>query len=194
MKRLLFAFVPLFLLAPSASAQTVEIIPQLGLLLTSYSGDQVESSIGAGISLGGKARFGRRLYLDGGVFWAYSGGNLDLGVAGSDQFYIGSIRVPVTVGYRILAARAAAFRIFGGADIGFTTNVGSTNLGLTKDDVKNTQWWGRVGAGVDLLILAIDAGYMFGLSDVFESTAGAGVLSDVKSNSWFLDVGLRFGF
>ena len=48
----------------------------------------------------------------------------------------------------------------------------------------------RVSARITLI--AIDLAYEFGLSDVFEESAGAS-LQGVKQNAFILEAGLRFG-
>jgi hypothetical protein len=71
------------------------------------------------------------------------------------------------------------------------SGVSDNDFGFVKDDLKSSVFSGKVGAGVDIAILAVDLAYEFGLSDVFESSAGLG---GVKRNGWLAEAGLRFAF
>lgn len=188
MRRVLVAAVVFcFLFLPSSLvAQVVEIVPQIGLTYASYSGDEVDSSAELGFSAGGKLRIGNPVYVDGGVFWTATGGELTEGTT-TDAFLIRSIRFPVTVGIRLLPEALVNVRLFAGGAMNLVTGIGDTDLGLDEDDVKNN-FSGRVGAGADLLIIAVDAAYEFGLSDVFEESAGLG---SVKQRGLVAEVGVR---
>lgn len=194
MKRLWLLLVPLVTLAFAAplTAQTFEIIPQIGLTLTDYSGSGVNASVGAGFTAGGKVRFGRTFYVDGGFFWSWAGASVDEGTLTSQSFYIGSIQTPVTVGYRILRASVVALRIFAGVVPSFVTSVSDTDLGIEKSDLNSTLWSGKFGAGVDILILAVDISYQPGFTDIFSNPDPGD--PEVKQNSWLIEAGLRFGF
>lgn len=190
MKRLWLLLVPLVTLAfaAPATAQTFEIIPQIGLTLTDYSGDNVDASIAAGFTAGGKVRFGRTFYVDGGFFWSWAGANVQE-PGQTSNLYIGSVQVPVTIGFRILRAKIVALRIFAGVVPSFVTNV-STDFDVVKEDLNSTLWSGKFGAGIDILIFAVDIAYQPGFTDLFKDPTDP----KVKQNSWIIEAGLRFGF
>lgn len=191
MKRLWLLLVPIvaLALAPPLAAQTFEIVPQIGLTLSDYSGDDVSASTAAGFSAGGKLRFGRTFYVDGGFFWSWAGANIQ-GVAGvANNFYIGSVQIPVTIGYRI-GLKVVAIRIFAGVLPGFVTNVNDTDLGIVKDDLNSVLWSGKFGAGIDILFLAVDIAYQPGFTDIFKDPNDP----KIKQNSWIIEAGFRFGF
>lgn len=188
MKRLcLLVLVPLFLVAPPAVAQTFEIVPQLGLTLSDYTGDDVSASTAAGFSAGGKVRVGRTFYVDGGFFWSWAGANVNFG-GESNSFYIGSVQIPVTIGYR-LGLTVVAIRFFAGVVPNIVTNV-STDFDVVKDDIQSTLWSGKFGAGVDVLIFAFDLAYQPGFTDLFKDPNDP----EIKQNSWIFEAGFRFGF
>lgn len=176
----------------AARAQTFELIAQLGVSLGSYSGDNVESSTQVGADGGVKARFGSAFYVDGGIFWGARGGEITTPSV-TDDFAYSGVRVPLTAGVRLIRADAFDLRGFFGAALDLPSSVSDNDLGLTDEDVASSIWSGRVGLGLDVLILAIDAGYEFGFSDVFADTASP-ELAGIKRNAWFLEAGLRFGF
>jgi hypothetical protein len=178
--------------APAAQAQVVElIIPQVGVTFTSYSGDLIDSDTGVGFEAGGKIRAGSRFFVEAGFFWSTASADLtDLDDdMTADGLRIQDISIPVVIGYKVIKSRPAAFRIFAGVVPSFPTSVSDNDLGIVKEDLNGTLWAGRAGLGVDLVILSIDAGYDFGLGDIFAVS-----FDSVKRNEWFIDLGLRFGF
>jgi len=189
MKRLWLFLVPIVMLAvaPPLAAQTFEIVPQIGLTLSDFSGDDVEASTAAGFTAGGKLRFGRTFYVDGGFFWSWAGANVTSG-GESSSFYIGSVQIPVTIGYRI-GLKLVAIRLFAGVLPGFVTNV-STDFDATKDDLVSTLWSGKFGAGLDVLIFAFDVSYLPGFTDIFKDPTDP----KIKQNSWLVEAGFRFAF
>ena len=193
MKRIAMFAVLLGLGIPAtAQAQSFELIAQLGVSLGSYSGDNIESSTQVGADGGVKVRFGSAFYVDGGIFWGARGGELNDGTNVDDFAYSG-VRIPMGVGVRLIRADAFDIRAFAAASLDLPSSVSDNGLDLVDEDVSSSIWSGRVGAGIDFLIIGIDAGYEFGLSDVFADTAPA-ELAGVKRNAWFLEAGLRFGF
>jgi hypothetical protein len=190
MKRLWLLLVPLVALAfaPPLAAQTFEIVPQIGLTLSDYTGDNIEASTAAGFTAGGKVRIGRTFYVDGGFFWSWAGANVRDPGGMSSNLYIGSVQIPVTIGYRI-GLKVIAIRIFAGALPSFVTNV-STDFDVVKDDIQSTLWSGKFGAGIDILFLAVDIAYQPGFTDIFKDPMDP----KVKQNSWIIEAGFRFAF
>lgn len=178
--------------AAPGSAQVVElIVPQVGVTFVNYSGDLIDSDTGVGFEAGGKLRAGSRFFVEAGFYWTTAGADatgLD-GSATTDGLRIQDVSIPVAIGYKIIKSRPAAFRIFAGVVPSFVTSVSDNDFDIVKEDLKSTLWAGRAGLGVDLIIVSIDAGYDFGLSDIFEVS-----VDSVKRNQWFILVGARFGF
>ncbi|MDH3733098.1 MAG: PorT family protein [Gemmatimonadota bacterium] len=170
----------------AAEAQTVELIAQIGATIAQYTGDNITSGTEAQVSAGAKLRVGSGFYVDGGIFWTRTGGEID-----GDAITLSSVRFPVTVGLRVIRASVVDLRLFAGTAINAVSSVADNSAGITKDDVKSAIWAGRAGIGVDIALIAIDLAYEFGLSDVFESGVG---LDGVKQNAVVLEAGLRFGF
>ena len=176
------------------SAQSVvEILPQLGISSVKYSSDMFDSSTGLGLELGGKVRVGRRFYVEPGVFFGWSGAEItdgvDVGTLDLTEF-----RIPVVVGYKVIASRALALRVFGGGGAAFVTGVSGDRAleDVTKDDIASTLWNARLGLGVDFTLFSADVGYDWGLTNLAADPDPGD--SDVNRNGFFLEAGLRFGF
>lgn len=187
-KSLIGLFLVALSLPAAAQAQSFEIIAQIGGQLGKYSGDDVVSGTELGFNAGGKVRLGTGFYVDGGIFWGANGGSVENGGT-KDEVITTGVRFPVTVGFRILRAAILDLRLYGGGVLDVASSVRDNDFGIVKDDVKSSIFSGRVGAGLDFTLIALDLGYEFGLSDVFEDSAGLG---GVKRNGWFGEAGLRF--
>lgn len=176
----------------SASAQVVElIVPQVGVTFMNYSGDDIDSDTGIGFEAGAKVRGGSRFYVEAGFFWSTAGADVTIPAGGTttDGLRIQDVSIPVSIGFKVIKTRPLAFRIFAGVAPSFPTSVSENDFGIVKEDLKSTLWSGRAGLGFDFVILSIDAGYDFGLGNIFEVSP-----ESVKRNEWFIDLGLRFGF
>ena len=192
MRRLLITAAAVLGLPLSASAQVLEIVPQIGVTGMQFDGDAVESSTEIGLTLGGKVRIGSGLYVDGGLFWTYQGGGINvanpISGATSDVFYVRSVRVPVTLGVRVLRARLVDVRLFGGGVANIPAGTGDSDFGFEKEDLKSVNFALRGGVGVDVLFLGVDLAYEYGVSNVFEDSAGLG---DVKQKGFVAEAGIR---
>lgn len=181
-----------------ANVSTVVINPQIGISLSQLSSDpqSAENKYRLGYHFGGYFRFGDKLYLQPGVFWDRMGLKLQTTaeISGDRDFEndISSIQIPVLIGLNLINSEAATIRVNGGGVGSLVTSV-SENLLLSKDDFKDIIFAARVGAGVDFLGLTADAGYDFGLTDIFEhdQVFQAGIQENAKLNSWFFSVGLK---
>ncbi|MGD8495820.1 MAG: hypothetical protein PVF05_06475 [Gemmatimonadales bacterium] len=189
---LLGAVLALLFLPVPGGAQILEIVPQIGGTLMQYGGDAIESSGELGFTAGGKVRIGSGTYLDGGLFWTYQGGRIDVAspINGttSDVFYVRTVRVPVTVGIRLVQARLVNLRVFGGGVANFVAGTGDSDFGFSKDDLKRVNYGLRGGVGADILMIAVDVAYEYGITNVFEDEAGLG---DVKQKGVVVEAGLR---
>ena len=160
----------------SASAQVVElIVPQIGVTFVNYSGDDIDSDTGIGFEAGGKVRAGGRLYIEAGFFWSTAGADVTIpaGGATTDDLRIQDVSFPIAID-----------SLPPDGDV-----LANDEFGIVKEELKGTLWSGRAGLGFDFVVLSFDAGYDFGLGNIFEVGA-----ESVKRSEWFIELGARFGF
>lgn len=176
-----------------ASAQVVEILPELGVSSVKYDSDMFDSSTGLGLEIGGKVRVGRRFYVEPGIFFAWSGADIS-DVTDEGNLSLGDFRVPLVVGLKVIATRVLEFRVFGGGGAAFVTSVSGDRAleDISTSDVTNTLWNARVGVGADFTLVSADVGYDFGLTNLNADPDPGD--SDINRNGFFLEAGLRFGF
>ena len=191
-----------FAAAQSETASTLVINPQIGVNGTTLSGnpEDVESAANVGWQIGGYLRYGKRFYIQPGIFWHYMSTETSSDV--NDIKFdtkISAIQVPVCIGFNIVDSSALVFRAFAGAAVSFVTSVDDNDF-IVKDDINSTQWLGRIGVGLDFTMFTVDLGYDYGFSNFYSSDtiaeAAAGPdgvdLDGIKIQEFFLNLGLKF--
>jgi hypothetical protein len=174
------------------------INPQVGISLSQLSTDpeEAENQYHLGYHFGGYLRLGNTIYLQPGIFWHRMGFELQTTEEIEDEQDfendINSIQVPVLLGINVINSELFTLRANGGGVASFITSVKENPL-ISEDDFKSTIFSARVGAGVDLFGLTADAGYDFGLTEIFKDTEvfDIEIDNDTKINSWFFSVGLK---
>ncbi len=101
---------------------------------------------------------------------------------------VSDIDIPINVGINLLSVtqKFLGLRVFLGAVPSFLVNVGTSDYNnFTKSNANTFNFYGQGGIGVDVLFLAIDAGYNYGFSDVFKNDQS-------KPGQVFVNLGFRF--
>jgi hypothetical protein len=109
---------------------------------------------------------------------------------------LNTIDIPILVGTKVLNLKVANVRVMGGPVASFVTkkdidNVQNLDDQLQGRDIKDSNWSGQVGVGVDVLNFTLDIRYEFGLSDVLEDNNTTYDFSDVKNNSYLVTLGWK---
>ena len=105
---------------------------------------------------------------------------------------INAMRIPVFVGYQIIGGdkeNIFGLRIFGGPTGSWVTSVKANDNDLDKEDFNSFLWGADLGVGVDLWLFFIDAGYEWGLNQVFKNDP-----NEAKTRMWWSNVGVRIRF
>jgi hypothetical protein len=154
------------------------------------SAGETKGKVGA--QIGGSVAFGKKLYVEPGVFYATKStefsytdqSNAEI----TEDALIKGIRVPVSVGFGLLGNEKsfASLRIFGGGSGFFVTGVGDA---LIKDNISSPTWGAFAGAGVDFWIMFAEVSYEWSLTNVTKDVSN---IDFGKSRSLFLTAGFRF--
>lgn len=109
------------------------------------------------------------------------------------------LRIPFMLGYNFTGADSPlGFRVFTGPNAAFKLSgkvgddgaIGDVDI---EDEMKSVIFGWNVGVGVDLIkYVFVDAGYQFGITEVFDDTEGLN--SGIRNNLFYLNAGLRFVF
>ncbi len=193
--RTLIVFAAALLMGFSLEAQ-ISLRPQAGFNTSSLSQDFDDATFSdeVGFQFGVDLQLGNRFYVQPGIFWESAKNELRERIDGDKtEFTVNRIRVPLLVGYKLFSHetnRWVDLRLFTGPNMAFSVgkNIEDSPL-INKGDFKDAVYGWQVGAGLDLAIFFVDAGYTFGLSEVFE-----GMASDVRNNLFYANAGVRIGF
>lgn len=174
------------LLSFSANAQKVDLGKLkvgafVGTNLSTYSVQtaQPETSARFGYQLGAYFRYGGRLYLHSGLSWYRVSVKLSQSLPpfeNEDRVGVNLIQVPFLLGLNVYEQqdKGRTFRIQAGPAASVLTGVNENDLQLSGDDFSNLWLGALAGVGVDVWILTLDAGYQWGLNDVFSNGAAEG--------------------
>lgn len=181
------------LLAVVTGFSQATIKPSVGISFNDFSETPTGDVKGqVGMQIGGAVAFGKKFYIEPGVFYATKSTEFTYTSSPSNTIsedaLIKGIRVPVAVGFGLLGNEEslASLRVFGGGSGFFVTGVGDA---LDKDNVTSPTWGVFAGAGLDFWIMFAEASYEWSLSNVTTDVANIDL---GKSRTLFFTVGFRF--
>lgn len=98
------------------------------------------------------------------------------------------IQLPLYGGLNLVPAVGSILNIraFAGPVLSYDFNIPPNSLSMTPEDFSRFRVEGTFGAGLDVLIFSLDAGYTMGFGNLFAGDF------DGKGNYAFLNVGLKF--
>ncbi len=173
------------------SAQTT-IKPGVGMNFTDFSKNAIggDYSAKAGWQLGGSVAFGKKFYIEPGIFFTAKSTEFQSSntlVLPDQETNVNGIRIPLAVGLNLIGNEKSmvSLRGFGGFSGFFLTSVGED---LDIDDFEKTNFGVFAGAGVDFWKLFVDVSYEWALSNLNTDISQIDV---GKSRSLFLTAGLR---
>jgi hypothetical protein len=155
----------------TAFSQEAVIKPTLGVNFTNFSKDPStgEYKSQLGWQIGGSVSFGKKFYVEPGVFYAKKSTDYVNSNSGADstiRYSLGGVRIPLAVGYSIIGGgnikAPVGLRVFAGGSAFILTNVSEGN----KSDYKSTAWGVFAGAGLDIGIFFLDLKYEWSLTNI----------------------------
>ncbi|PLX11215.1 MAG: hypothetical protein C0598_08690 [Marinilabiliales bacterium] len=180
--------------------------PQIGYTASNISmnTDDIKNNLKSSFTFGVFVRMGNKIYLQPEVNWMTQGSvfkypsiSLD-GVNLSpveQEINLRTINVPLTLGWRIIDLKLVNIRIFGGVNTNIVVNkeinttdednsIGQDLITPIQDsDIKDMVWNYHVGAGVDVLMFALDVKYV--------GAFGEPIVSDISYNNETRTVGSK---
>jgi hypothetical protein len=169
-------------------SQNIVIKPAVGINVTNFSKNPSNGKFTGqvGWQIGGSVAFGRKFYVEPGVFYGQQSTQYTDNTTSADDltFDISGVQIPVTIGYNLIGNEKGIFniRVFGGGSVFIVTNV---NQG-EKSAYTSPTWGVFAGTGVDFLIFFIDLKYQWSLTNVSENTYEVG-----KSQTFLVNFGAK---
>jgi hypothetical protein len=172
--------------------------PKIGYTASKLSTDldTIAASAKSNFQIGAFLRFGKKLYLQPEIFYATSGGKLEVeGTTLKQDIRFKNLSIPVLVGFKLINAKVINLRIMAGPVANFVlgTKIEASDLvqdPLQESDFKNAAWGMDVGAGVDVFFLTLDIRYEFGLNNIYIVPEGAADQT-MKSNLFVVSLGFK---
>lgn len=199
MKRILIV-VSAMLLCSISYAQMIpgfSIGPKIGASFSKFTtdADELETQMKNTIHFGAFARIGKKIYFQPELLVNTRKGemrNTELDLrAGTVK--VGSLDIPLLVGVKLIDAKVFNIRAMAGPSASMVINKTielddswNDEIDLTEDNLRNLNWGMQLGAGVDVLMFAIDLRYEFGLNDFSKLDN-----FDLKNNTFTLSVGWK---
>jgi hypothetical protein len=194
MKKILIILIILFVALENYGQFTFG--PKVGYNTSKLSTDldSISESVKHNFQIGAFARFGKKLYIQPEIFYATSGGKLEVEgtTVRKEDVKFQNLSVPVLVGYKLINAKIINLRIMAGPVANFIlgTKVEASELvedPLQESDFKSASWGMDVGAGVDVFFLTLDIRYEFGLNNIYNGSYD----QTMKSNLFIVSLGFK---
>lgn len=117
------------------------------------------------------ARIGEKVYVQPEVNWLTQGGIWEGATDNTKlEMTYKTVQIPVSLGWRMIDLKLVNIRIHGGFTANIATDKKIEITGITdpidEADWKDLIWQYQVGAGVDVLMFALDVKYMGGLNEL----------------------------
>ncbi|NDP20155.1 MAG: PorT family protein [Paludibacter sp.] len=112
---------------------------------------------------------------------------------------ISTVDVPLLVGVKLLDLKVANVRAFAGPKLRFNNGSslefdkvsgGNFNMSTIKKDIKDAQLGLEIGAGIDVLMLALDVRYNL-IGDMYTTKIGDVNLQNLPSNTFVISLGWK---
>ncbi|MBL7111088.1 MAG: PorT family protein, partial [Bacteroidales bacterium] len=140
--------------------------------------DSIKSQFNSGFHVGIWTHLGKRIYVAPELLYTMSGAvfNEEGKISTNNwkqKITIGTLDIPVLLGFKIIHSDALTWRIEVGPAISFIVNKKikeiNTVVGpITTADIKNTNWYIEGGTGIDVLFLAFNIRYRYGLNKMIQ--------------------------
>jgi hypothetical protein len=164
--------------------------------------DTIKSQVNSGFHIGLYTHIGKRLYFAPELLYTMSGGVFtesgNLSTSGWKQkITIGSLDVPLLVGFKIIHSDAITWRIELGPEMSFVVNKKvadeeSVTGPITTADINTANWYVMGGTGIDILFLALDIRYQYGLNQLIKDAEMAGKTYNFDTKNGIFTVSLGF--
>jgi hypothetical protein len=199
MKKL--AFVLILLTSVTFVKAQLAFGPKLGYTASTLTMDKdsIQNDFKGSVHFGAFVRLGTKVYLQPELLFMTKGTQFEYKLFNGglkQDIKLNTIDIPILVGTKVLNLKVANVRVMGGPVASFVTkkdidNVQNLDDQLQGRDIKDSNWSGQVGVGVDVLNFTLDIRYEFGLSDVLEDNNTTYDFSDVKNNSYLVTLGWK---
>ncbi len=165
----------------------------------STSLDSISSQFKSGMHFGVFARIGKRFYFGPELYYTLQGAEYAYNDPLSSNSWtqkltIGTLDVPLNVGFRIVNNDHFNLRIMAGPMMSFVVNSKIKDLGdvtgpITSASLNTANWYVQAGAGVDIWFITLDVRYQAGLNEMIKQVESWNF--NTKSNLVSVSLGFK---
>ena len=171
--------------------------PKVGYNASKFSTDldTITSNFKSGFQIGVFVRIGKKFYLQPELYYSTQGGVFESNTTDWQQkVSIGSLDLPVLVGFKLLNTKAVNLRILAGPLASFVVNKSVKDAGgvlgpIENADINSINWAVQLGAGLDVLFFTLDVRYQIGLNNMIKEIENATINS--KNSVWVVSLGFK---
>ena len=190
-KSTLIVFVIMLFTSVSFAQTQVKIAIGVNSSRLSTDDANLKNDARIGWQMGGSWLLGDKLFFEPGIYFNTISSSLQSidSVSLNYTSEIDMFRVPVFIGYHIIGDATESFfnlRVFGGPTASFITKVTETDT-FSKDDFSKVLWGLDAGIGINVWWVFVDAGYGWGLNDVFSHDS----YGSAKAKAFWINTGVR---
>ena len=161
--------------------------------------DTIKSQFNSGFHVGIWSHIGKRLYFAPEFLYTLSGtiftpsGNIST-KDWKQKVTVGSLDVPLLLGFKIIHSSAITWRIELGPEVSFVVNKKVKDMGndpgyISGENVSSTNWYLLGGTGIDVLFLTFDIRYQYGLNQFVKDVQNSDLNS--KNSMFLVSLGFR---
>jgi len=164
--------------------------------------DSVKTQFKSGFLFGAFLRIGHKLYLQPELYYTTHGGVIQkdsLGKSWNESINIGSLDIPILIGFKIVNLDIFNLRVLAGPVASFVVNKTITNSSdvigpIEKANINNVNWYIQAGGGVDVWKFTLDIRYQLGLNKMIKEVSynGKNVNFNTSNNVWVISLGFKF--
>lgn len=171
--------------------------PKVGYNASKFSTnlDTVSSNVKSGFQIGLFVRIGKKFYVQPELYYTTQGGVFESNTTNWEQkVNIGSLDLPLLVGFKMLNAKVVNLRILAGPMASFVVSKSVKDAGgvlgpIKTADLNSINWAIQAGAGLDVLFFTLDVRYQIGLNNMIKEINNATINS--KNNVWVVSLGFK---
>lgn len=197
MKRAILAAV-FAVFAGSVSMGQFTVGPKVGISASKLPSNfpELKEKAKANYQVGIFFRFGKGVIVQPEIMYATRSGLFQQDSSGLEETVkFKTLDIPFQIGFKFLDLKATNIRILTGPVASFVLDkeVKADELiqdPLNPDNLGNMIWGWNIGAGVDILFLAFDLRYQFGLNNIYNTPANE-TSYDMKNNQFVFSVGFK---
>lgn len=170
------------------------IIPEVGMNLSEFTFnlDGYDNSTNVGFQAGALVRMGKGAFFQTGVLYSQYSNQIiykdSVGFTNSDQLKVGSILLPLNVGFSLVNADVFKFRLMAGINLAFPLSVDENVFSIEKADFNSTSVGAAVGFGVDVYRFVFDTNFSFGMNEMLNKNGTTASL-----NLYTISIGYLIG-